>query len=227
MTVLFTYCSKNETPPINPAVPGNPVTDTATRAEKKYLALGDSYTIGEGVQVRERYPSQLVTQLRQSNVRVADPLFVARTGWTTTDLDKAIIDQNITGTYDLVTLLIGVNDQFQRRDTTGYRSRFRALLQKSILFAADNPARVFVLSIPDYSVTPYGGGSATISQQIEQFNKITKEVTVSYNVTYIDITGLSKEMGTDPTLVADGLHPSGKEYTRWTALLFTAVKRAL
>ena len=184
---------------------------------KKWLALGDSYTIGQGVTAAERFPAQTANILQQSGINMATPTYIATTGWTTTDLSNAIQTQN-PGTYDVVSLLIGVNDQYQTHDTTGYRQRFTNLLEKAIQLANGKRNHVFVLSIPDYSVTPFAGGSDTarIRKELDWFNAINKSVTDAYNCPYLDITTLTREALTDRSLLAaDGLHPSGKEYKLW------------
>lgn len=191
-----------------------------------YLALGDSYTIGQSVTADERYPAQTVDMLSHYNLHVKPPQYIATTGWTTLNLLSAISLQNPQGPFDIVTLLIGVNDQYQHFDTGGYRIHFTQLLEKSIALAGNNKTHVFVLSIPDYGVTPFGGGSPTISAEIDEFNNINKQVTLSYNIAYINVTDLSKDMGNDPSLIADGLHPSGKEYFYWAVHLSDAIKAA-
>ncbi|MFZ1314203.1 MAG: SGNH/GDSL hydrolase family protein [Chitinophagaceae bacterium] len=205
-------CEKtvNTTVPINNnPPPGN--------ALKTWLALGDSYTIGQGVGDAERFPAQTANWLKQNGININIPYYIATTGWTTVNLQSAINDQN-PGTYDVVSLLIGVNDQYQTHDTTGYRQRFTDLLVKAIQLARGKKENVFVLSIPDYSVTPFAAGNDTarIRQEIDWFNAINKSVTNSYNCPYLDITPSTREGRYDRSLIAaDGLHPSGLEYRRW------------
>jgi lysophospholipase L1-like esterase len=187
-----------------------------------YLALGDSYTIGEGVDATERYPDQLAAPWRKKGVVVNEPTIIARTGWTTTDLQNGITAAGISGkTYDLVTLLIGVNNEFQQRSLSEYEAGFTALLEQAIRFAGGKKQRVFVLSIPDYGYTPYGEErQPAISARIDQFNVINKRIADSLKVTYIDITPISRKGLSDPSLVAaDGLHPSGIQYREWVRLL--------
>lgn len=191
---------------------------------KSYLALGDSYTIGESVAVNERFPAQTVALLKSHGIHAADPEYIARTGWTTANLQDAISKTSLKSSYDLVSLLIGVNDQYQGMDTSGYRIRFTQLLQKAIQLSGNRTTHVFVVSIPDYGVTPFGGGSTRISKEIDVFNTINKQVTVSYHVSYIDITPISREAANDQSLTAgDGLHPSGKQYQRWAEKLEAAM----
>ena len=196
---------------------------------KKWLALGDSYTIGQGVNAAERFPAQTANILQQSGINMATPTYIATTGWTTTNLSNAIQTQN-PGTYDVVSLLIGVNDQYQTHDTTGYRQLFTNLLEKAIQLANGKRNHVFVLSIPDYSVTPFAGGSDTarIRKELDWFNAINKSVTDAYNCPYLDITTLTREALTDRSLLAaDGLHPSGKEYKLWADRLAPMMARVL
>jgi lysophospholipase L1-like esterase len=200
-----------------------PAPDSLSK-QVSFLALGDSYTIGESVGNLDRFPDQVANILRSKNIPVSSPRYIARTGWTTADLQNAISESHLQPPFGLVTLLIGVNDQFQGLDTAGYRSRFNSLLQKAIELAGNQIAHVFVLSIPDYGVTPFGRGSTKISREINDFNAINKAVTIAYKVTYIDITPLSRLAGTDQSLTAgDGLHPSAKQYQQWAMKLAEAM----
>ena len=188
-----------------------------------YLALGDSYTIGESVEVSERWPVQLVNELREHGLAVEDPEIIAKTGWTTDELKEAIADTNLNPPYDLVTLLIGVNDQYRGYDINNYPGKFLFLLKKSISLAGNNPNRVVVLSIPDYGVTPFASEKNTpkISREIKEYNSISKSISDSLGVSYVNITPISIKAENDSTLLAkDQLHPSGKMYGEW-------VKRAL
>lgn len=197
---------------------------------KTYLALGDSYTIGQSVTASERFPAQTVALLRQEGMAVADPIYIAQTGWTTGSLQTAIATQNPPSTFDIVSLLIGVNDQYQHMDTTGYTLRFTQLLEKSISLAGGNKSHVFVLSIPDYSVTPFVPASEKerVSREVDEFNSVNKRITTAYNISYTDITVSSREGATNSALIAgDGLHPSGLEYKKWAELLAPKIKAAL
>lgn len=183
-----------------------------------YLALGDSYTIGESVDASERWPMQLAQALRESGVEINDPQIIAKTGWTTEELKKAISDADLNPPYDLVSLLIGVNDQYRGYDIQNYPGKFLYLLKKSISLAGDNPNHVLVLSIPDYGVTPFGQekNPTKISMEINRYNAINKSISDSLGVHYVDITPISKEAINDSTLLAqDQLHPSGKMYGLW------------
>lgn len=183
-----------------------------------YLALGDSYTIGESVKVSERWPVQLVNTLREQGIAVKDPKIIAKTGWTTDELKEAIADADLNPPYDLVTLLIGVNDQYRGYDIKNYPKNFRYLLEKSISLAGNNPNRIVVLSIPDYGVTPFARekNPPKISREINEYNRISKSISDSLGVSYVNITPISTKAESDSTLLADDqLHPSGKMYRMW------------
>lgn len=183
-----------------------------------YLALGDSYTIGESVAENERWPVQLSASLTKSGLEVASPQIIARTGWTTDELKAKIVSEKITKTYDLVSLLIGVNNQYRGRSVEQFRTEFIDLLETALKFAGNKPERVFVVSIPDWGVTPFGGKgqNKTISEQIDLFNQVKKQETEKKGVLFIDITPISRQAITDISLIAeDGLHPSGKMYQQW------------
>ncbi|HEV3323954.1 MAG TPA: GDSL-type esterase/lipase family protein, partial [Puia sp.] len=196
-----------------------------------YLALGDSYTIGEAVGPADRYPQQVVGMLNEADpFLLRDPDIIAVTGWTTGNLLEAISMVKPAPTYRMVSLLIGVNNQYQGRSQAEYRDQFTLLLQKSIWLAGNNPAHVLVLSIPDYSVTPFGRTRDTtlIATQIDSFNRINYSVAMAYKVNYIDVTAESRKAAGDPTLVAaDGLHFSGKEYSNWARLMEPVMKGML
>jgi lysophospholipase L1-like esterase len=226
LTVLFSFClllacnKKTEQAIIDMPQDGTALT---------YLALGDSYTIGEAVPQQESFPFQLVTQLKTSNIPVAKPKVIAKTGWTTDELQTAIKAENITQNYDLVTLLIGVNNQYRGYSLDTYRKEFKELLNTAISFAGKNKKRVFVVSIPDWGVTPFGKSSGrniqTIASEIDAFNAIKKEETLAAGISYTEITLASRNAATDLALVAkDGLHPSGKMYAEWAAKVAVAVK---
>ena len=187
----------------------------------RYLALGDSYTIGESVAENERWPNQLAAMLSEKNIQ-AEVTIIARTGWTTDELWQGIQANLPQGTYDLVSLLIGVNNQYRGYDVDEYREQFRFLLSKSIEYAGGDVNRVIVLSIPDWSVTPFAEGMQAdrhvdvISKEIGIFNTVNREETESAGAHYVDITPISRQALDDPSLVAyDGLHPSGKMYKLW------------
>lgn len=191
---------------------------SAQDSDKSFLALGDSYTIGESVPEPERWPVQLVEALREEGISMGDPKIIATTGWTTEELGEAIAESELRPPYDLVSLLIGVNDQYRGYDIDNYPKNFRYLLEKAIALAGDTPAKVVVLSIPDYSVTPFARekNPSKIARELENYNSINKSISDSLGVYYVDITPISRDAESDTTLLApDGLHPSGKMYRLW------------
>jgi lysophospholipase L1-like esterase len=192
------------------------------RRPVRYLALGDSYTIGASVAPAERWPVQLAAQLRANGLIVAEPLIIARTGWTTDELMAGIERQQPQGPFDLVSLLIGVNDQYRGRSDDEYRRQLRQLLHSAITYAGGHPAHVIVLSIPDWSVTPFAAGQprAAIAAAIDHFNVINRQEAAQAGVHYVDVTPVSRQALQDASLLAtDGLHPSGKMYTQWVELM--------
>ena len=184
-----------------------------------FLALGDSYTIGEGVAPRDRWPSQIVAEGRRKGLEVAEPRIIARTGWTTDELSSAIDAQNPQGTFDLVTLLIGVNDQYSDRDPETYRAGFATLLRRAIGLAGGDARRLIVVSIPDWGVTPFAEGRdrARIAAGIDTFNAINREEAKKANARYVDVTPISRAGAA--LVVADRLHPSAEMYTKLTAAI--------
>ncbi len=182
----------------------------------RFLALGDSYTIGQSVPVNDRWPSQFAAELGKQGFNVEDLKIIAQTGWTTASLQNAINQQMPLNDYTLVSLLIGVNNQFQGGSIDTYTVQFKDLLQQAIYLAGNNPQHVFVLSIPDYAFTPYGNGNPAISAAIDEFNAVNRFITSTYQVRYIDITPISRLGLSIPNLIAsDGLHPSGDMYRLW------------
>ena len=217
---------------VNFAVTDHPGNLDNMKKEKQltWLALGDSYTIGEAVQEHERFAAQAIAMLKADGFVFSEPRYIATTGWTTQDLLNAIHQQTLSARYDIVSLLIGVNDQYQHLDSAGYRERFTECLEAAIRFAGNNVDHVFVLSIPDYSVTPFAADrdTAQIAKEIDEFNAINKAITLSYDISYVEITALSREAKEDTSLIAsDGLHPSEKEYARWATLLATEIKKVM
>ncbi len=187
---------------------------------KSFLALGDSYTIGQSVDSSERFPAQAAAMLKHRGYYIPSIDYIATTGWKTVNLQWAIEAQRNKKKYDIVTLLIGVNDQYLKKDTAEYRAHFVNLIQKAIGYAANNQAHVFVLSIPDYSVTPFGHGMKWASKQIDQFNVINKDISKLYGVNYLDITGISRYDAIDNLMLApDDMHPSGRQYEQWARAL--------
>jgi lysophospholipase L1-like esterase len=217
--------------PLRATFLSRPTTALSRPAAGSYLALGDSYTIGESVDPADRYPVQAVRLLNETDhLSCPDPDIIAVTGWTTGNLLDAVTRLKPTAPYRIVSLLIGVNNQYEGRSQAEYRDQFAALLQKSILLAGNDPSHVLVLSIPDYSVTPFGrtGDTSFIAAQIDSFNGINRSVAADYKVHYIDVTAESRKAASDPSLIAiDGLHFSGKEYGRWARLMEPSLKEML
>lgn len=207
-----------------------PSTDSDTIADRRFLALGDSYTIGESVEPTERWPMQLAARLRKEGIPVADPYIIARTGWTTDELNAAIDTEHPQGLFDMVTLLIGVNNQYRGRSADEYRGEFVGLLNRAIGFAGGKQSRVIVVSIPDWGVTPFAEGRdrTRIAEELELFNRIAQEEAEAVGAHFVDITVESRKAATNPLLTApDNLHPSGLMYTAWTELILPVAVRIL
>lgn len=199
-------------------------------AEVRILALGDSYTIGEGVSVDDRWPMQLATVLRARGLNVSAPTIVARTGWTTDELSAEIDDARPTGTFDIVTLLIGVNNQYRGRAAEEYRTQFRALLARAIGFAGSRADHVIVISIPDWGVTPFAQGRdrAAIARDIDAFNAVNRDESLRAGARYVDVTTISRRAAAEPDLVvADKLHPSSSMYAAWVQAMLPTVLDAI
>ncbi len=198
----------------------------------RFLALGDSYTIGEGVAAAERWPAQLAALLQAQGIALDPPQIVARTGWTTDELAAAMDAHAFKPPYALVTLLIGVNNQYRGRDLENYRVEFRHLLQRAITLAGDRPQRVIVISIPDWGVTRFGRESGrnvdTIAHEIDAYNVANAQIAKMLQVRHVDVTAVSRD-GADSAqaLVADGLHPSVGMYRQWAQLILPAAQSAL
>lgn len=197
------------------------------KAQKlSYLALGDSYTIGERVEKNHRWPVQLSHALQDSGIAIAEPEIIAETGWTTLELKEAIQQADLNPPYDLVSLLIGVNDQYDGLDFSKYPPRFRFLLEKAIALAGGKKDHVFVVSIPDYSATPFGQkkNPNRIKKQLDRYNATNRSIAEKMGVHYVNITPGSREAARDLSLVApDGLHPSGKMYARWVEQIIPVI----
>lgn len=200
-----------------------PVSDTPNQeTSKTYLALGDSYTIGESVSESERWPVQLAAALVNGGIAMTDPKIIARTGWRTDELIEAIAkDKELAESYDFVSLLIGVNNQYQGKSVESFEPEFEELLKTAIRLAGNNAKKVVVLSIPDYGRTPFGAEKERqIEIAINKYNKASKDICKKYKVKYINITHISRQAKSRPELVADDkLHPSGKMYTEWVELV--------
>ena len=198
----------------------------------RYLALGDSYTIGEGAAPPDRWPVQLASLLRQRGLQVEEPQIVARTGWTVAELDRGIDAAAPHGSFDLVTLLIGVNDQYRGAEPEGYRPGFVRMLARAISLAGGDARRVVVLSIPDWGATSFarqrGRDQARISADIDRFNEVNRQETLKANARFVDITPISRRAATEPSLLAsDGLHYAGPMYLEWARLALPAAADAI
>lgn len=191
------------------------------QAQLSYLALGDSYTIGEGVEEHGRWPMQLAQCLREAGIAIADPHVIATTGWTTDELSAAMDAAEPLGEWEFVSLLIGVNNQYRGRDVDDYLGEFTRLLQRASALANARADRVLVLSIPDWGVTPFARESGRdlqrIADELDAYNAAAREVCAAHGVAFVDITGISRDGGDAPAMLAeDGLHPSSLMYARWT-----------
>jgi lysophospholipase L1-like esterase len=189
----------------------------AQTLQVKYLALGDSYTIGESVLESARWPIQLASILTKKNNKEVKTSIIATTGWRTDNLLNAIKIAKLKDEYDLVSLLIGVNNQYQDKSINQFAGEFEELLKLSIRLAKGNKENVFVVSIPDYGFTSFGQkNQSKISKEIDQFNDASQKIAAQYDIKYFNITDISRQGLDDPTLIAsDGLHPSGKMYALW------------
>ncbi len=197
-----------------------------------YLALGDSYTIGEGVEPEGRWPMQLAHALRAQGIPLADPRIIATTGWTTDELSDAIDAAEPLGTFDFASLLIGVNNQYRGRDAAQYRDDFSALLDRAIGLANKRADRVLVLSIPDWGVTPFaiqsGRDRDQIARELDDYNAAACEACAARGVAFVDITPASRARGGEDAMLADdGLHPSAAMYSQWTQLALPEAIRLL
>jgi len=198
----------------------------AAQEKRKFLSLGDSYTYGESVASGEQFYAQLYDSLN-NNDTWAEPISIAQTGWRTDDLLRAIKASELESTFHFVTLLIGVNNQYQGRPFSQYEQEFVTLLETAILFAQGDPKKVFVLSIPDYYFTSFGQEQegAWVSEEIDKYNAYAKSVCDSMKVAFIDITPISRRGIEEPVLVAnDGLHPSGAQYKLWVEKLLIEMR---
>lgn len=204
--------------------------DDTNSPSYSYLALGDSYTIGQSVEESERWPVKLSSALNEQGINVRPPVIIAQTGWRTerliTEIENA---SNLGEQYDMVSLLIGVNNQFGGRSVESFTPDFEKLLQMSINLTGGNEKKVFVLSIPDYGVTLFGSSrGGDIGGDIDRYNAASKALCDQYGIAYFDITPISREAATDLELIAsDGLHPSGKMYQRWVDLIVDDVMELL
>lgn len=207
---------------------GDKALEEAEEERIRYLALGDSYTIGQGVEVSQRWPNQLGGKLEELDYIVDSIRIIAQTGWTTSNLLEAIEETEVND-FNLVSLLIGVNNQYQNQIFPKFETEFNLLLGKSIELAGDDSTRVFVVSIPDYGVTPFGSSNAAnIAEEIDMYNDFMKMQCSDKNIPFIDITEVSRELGdSDGALASDNLHPSGSQYAEWTEEILLEVIKIL
>lgn len=222
----FIFCSENNQT-VNPVEEIQETEMPDTTVTISYLALGDSYTIGESVSTSKRWPVQLRDSLLNSGFDTVNVEIIARTGWTTGELLSAIESRNPEGPYELVSLLIGVNNQFRSYEFSIYAQEFEVLLKKAITFAGNDTSRVIVLSIPDYGVTPFGQNRdpEKIAREIDRYNQYAHTLCETYDVAYFDITPISRLADSDNSLLAsDGLHPSGKMYTQWVQQILPHIR---
>jgi hypothetical protein len=199
-----------------------------TKHFHSYLALGDSYTIGEAAPIFESFPYQAVQLLRKSGLHFHAPEIVAKTGWTTFELADHLINHELNDHYDFVTLLIGVNNQYRGLPLEDFKSDFEFLLKKAIHFTS--PKKVFVISIPDWGTTPFAEGRdrKKIAKEIDAFNAAKKQIAERHNVSFIDITNAQRQDGDNHEFIAsDKLHPSGKEYTKWAIQVADKIKETI
>jgi lysophospholipase L1-like esterase len=218
---------------IVPAVAGAGTTPSQEAPAARYLALGDSYTIGEGVAPEGRWPAQLVAALRAAGLAIDDPRIIATTGWTTDELSAALdAAEPLAADWDMVSLLIGVNNQYRGRDADDYAREFAALLERAIGYAGGRERRVFVLAIPDWGVTPFAieadRDRAAIARELDAYNAIAADVCAHRGVTFVDIAPVSRGRGAEAAMLADdGLHPSAALYAEWAQLALPAALDAL
>ncbi|MBW3563764.1 MAG: SGNH/GDSL hydrolase family protein [Acidobacteria bacterium] len=195
----------------------------------RYLAIGDSYTIGEGVSREETFPEQLAVLLRARGESVGDPVVIAGTGWTTPVIRQKVLDASPRGPFDLVTVLAGVNDQFRGGSPQTYRNEFEALVGEAIELAGGRHAAVVIVSIPDWSVSPAGQrmNRPNVAAEIDRFNEVNRAVAEDFGTRYVDVTAFSRE-ATDPSMFAsDGLHPSAMQYGEWARAILPVARQAL
>ncbi len=210
----------------------SPQTNSSTESPEvslgpiKYLALGDSYTIGESVPDSLRWPVQLADSLQKEEIQVSDLNIIAKTGWTTAELQEGIANNPPSPPYNLVSLLIGVNNQYRGYDIEIYRTEFRELIEQAIGFAGGDSTKVFTVSIPNYGVTPFGQtrGEDRIRQELLMYDAIAKEISGEYGIPFVNITPISEDAKEDSSLIADDeLHPSGKMYSLWVQEMLPTV----
>lgn len=217
LLILIFACKESDPVEVNIAPP----------SAIEYLALGDSYTIGESVEPEERWPVQLADSLRAAGLPMDDPRIIATTGWTTQDLLAAMDARLNNEKFDLVSVSIGVNNQYQGKSIDAYREDLYEIFKRAITHSASGVEGVFAVSIPDYGATPFGAQNAEeIGKELDEFNRVFEEVASEFNVDFYNITPISREAANKPELIADdNLHPSGEMYRLWVAHFFEEVKQ--
>ncbi len=196
---------------------------------QSYLALGDGYTIGEAISNNESWPMQLVKALEEENILIDKPKIIAQTGWTTTGLKKGVDLAILDFPYDWVSLLVGVNNQYQGKSIEVFKAEFQQLLSQAILFAGNKSERLFVVSIPDWGKMPFANNldQEKISREIDDYNQVVYEVCIRNDITFIDVTTLSRTTDSNPHLIAsDSLHPSGSQYAKWVTEIIPFFKNS-
>lgn len=196
----------------------------------RFLALGDSYTIGEGVPQEDRWPNLLVRLLGLEGLHISDLQLIAQTAWTADELSDAIDEARPQGPFDLVTLMVGVNDQYRSRPVAVFAPEYERLLRRAVGFAGGKERRVIAISIPDWGATPFAKGRdrSLIGREIDAYNECSRELAGRAGVTWLDVTPSSRATLSEPALVtADGLHPSAEMYARWAALIAAPAIAAL
>lgn len=199
--------------------------------QSTFLALGDSYTVGEGMSNDTSWPVQLAGRLRAQGIRVGEPQIIATTGWTADELSAAIDATALAPPYALVTLSVGVNNQYRGRPLDEYRVQFRALVQRAIALAGGDASHVVVVSIPDWGVTPFarakGRDAERVAHEIDAFNAAVYAESQSAGARWVDVTAISRDAEARTQLVADGLHPSREQYARWVGMILPVARAVL
>ena len=226
--LYFLISCSEATAPVVIEIENEIINEEIPSSELKYLALGDSYTIGQGVSTSSRWPIQLQERLEEDEIIIDSVKIIAQTGWTTTNLLTAMNEEEL-AEFDMVSLLIGVNNQFQGKDFSIYEEEVLTLLDRAASICKSENEGIFVVSIPDYGVTPFGLNNAEqIGEELDQYNAYMKAVCEEREIPFIDITELSRNLGSENgALAEDNLHPSGLQYSKWVALIEPIVKELI
>lgn len=224
LMLTFVSCSDNTSELIVEETTQEPMEEEVLEVTYSYLALGDSYTIGQGVEESSQYARQLQRRLISDEIIIDSVKVIAQTGWTTRNLITAIAQED-PGQFDLVSLLIGVNNQYRGQAFSVFEEEFIELLDTSISLAVEGKNKVFVISIPDYGVTPFGANNAEqIAEELDAYNEYMKEICAEREIPFVDITELSRMLGDgNGALATDNLHPSGYQYGKWLEEIKPAV----